>query len=144
MPALVETLRRQHAEIEALTRRIETALVDRDRVALTRDIKAFQRALVAHLELEDQQLYPALVARVEAHGSSINRNLIATYRSNMAQIGDTLKQFFDGFADPIDFDAFARNWPMVQQLLSHRIESEELTLYALYLELVAPGDGSAS
>jgi hypothetical protein len=47
----------------------------------------------------------------------------------MLQIGATMRVFFEQFNDPIDFDAFVRNWPMVVQLLSHRIESEEITLY---------------
>lgn len=143
VPALVEQLRKQHAEIEALTTRIEAALRDRDPAALAHEVGEFQRTLMAHLELEDRRLYPALVERVEAHGASLNRSVVATYRSNMAQIGETLRHFFDSYSDPIDLAGFARNWPMVQRLLSHRIESEELTLYPLYLELVPGPDDPA-
>lgn len=127
IPPLIATLLAQHRELESLAEQVRAAMESRDPIELTKALTAFRVALIAHLKVEDSRLYPAL------RQASDKSDLVNTYQKNMMQIGDSLRAFFDKYAEPVDdFDAFEREWSMAQQLLAHRIKSEEDVLYPLY------------
>ncbi len=134
---LVETLRCQHAELDVLARRVNEALAAGDVSPIKEALVAFEVALLAHLELEDRRLYPALSGAAAATHFKVQLQVIETYQKNMAGVSVVLRSFFEEHAaGSLDVEALRRDWTLILQLLVGRIENEESTLYPLYRSLV--------
>ncbi|UGB38245.1 hemerythrin domain-containing protein [Frateuria soli] len=122
---LTDTLREQHAQLyvlfDDLQRRGMAGPEGRERLQKAR------QAMLAHLDLEDGQLYPAL----EAHPSTTG--LARRYAVEMRQLTPALLAFFDAYhgSDP-DPQAFSRSLGQLLAVLQQRIRREEGQLYPAY------------
>lgn len=132
MGNLVATLRHHHAEILEIVRAITAAVAAGSSPEIRTNVDRLRTALLAHLALEDSQLYPELTKAGEESGRELSARIAKTYERNMETISVALKAFleqYDGDFEPADF---SRDWQLVSQMLSDRIASEEATLYPLY------------
>ena len=122
---LTDTLRDQHAQLYVLLGELQ-----RQGVAGAEGRERLQKAkqaMVAHLDLEDSQLYPAL------HAHSSTTALAGRYAAEMEQLTPALLAFFDAYreggADP---QAFSRSLGQLLAVLQQRISREESRLYPAY------------
>jgi hemerythrin-like domain-containing protein len=131
---LVDVLRVQHAELLRLIQRV-TEAVERDS---ERDVSAalasLTAALLAHLAIEDERLYPALTRATNRSALDMPSKIARTYEHNMETISVALRAFLEKYsgAETLDLPSFRRDWHLVSELLVDRIASEEKTLYPLY------------
>ena len=122
---LTDILRDQHAQLAVMLDELHRLGVaeatGRERLQRAR------QAMLAHLKLEDSQLYPVL--RADPATSALARR----YADEMQQLTPALMAFFDtyrdGSADPF---AFARSLEQLLAVLQQRIEREEEWLYRVY------------
>ncbi|MBP1473021.1 hemerythrin domain-containing protein [Frateuria sp. MAH-13] len=122
---LTDVLRDQHAQLRALLDELQrlglAGSEGRERLHKAR------HAMLAHLHLEDNRLYPAL----QAHPSTAG--LARRYAGEMQQLTPALLAFFDtyheGDADP---QAFSRSLAQLLAVLQQRIGREESRLYPAY------------
>ena len=134
---LIDTLRVQHDEIETRVKNITAALASGAVPVVKQELAAFKTALLAHLDLEDRELYPALTEAAAAMPFEVPAQLTRVYQQNMESVSVAIKTFLTAHGgDDLNLVDFRRDWGMVSQLLAHRIDSEELTLYPLYRSLV--------
>ena len=136
--SLTAALRDQHAQLYVLleeVRRQGVACVE-GRARLRRA----HEAMLAHLMLEDNRLYPALRAHPATAG------LARRYAGEMQQLTPALLAFFDSYDEgSIDPDAFERSLDQLLIVLRQRIAREEVHLYPAYeahCEPDAPHAGS--
>ncbi|CAN5763554.1 hypothetical protein BH11MYX3_BH11MYX3_31890 [soil metagenome] len=139
MTDLIHTLHAQHAEIARIVVRIDDATARADVAAVCEQIDALSVALLAHLEVEDRQLYPALTQAAEHTQLEVPAKVARTYERNMQTISVAIKAFVEKYSHSFNLDDFRRDWPLVSQLLADRIQSEETTLYPLYQSWVPRG-----
>ena len=122
---LTALLRAQHAQLHALfddLQRLGLAGPEgRERLHKTR------QAMLAHLKLEEDRLYPAL----EAHPTTAG--LARRYACEMRQLTPALLAFFDTYHDSdADPRAFSRSLGQLLAVLQQRIRREEGQLYPAY------------
>lgn len=142
MPTLVETLTTQHRAVIELVRQLDEALTAGNRSTLADLLGKLRTGVLAHLELEDRELYPSLIAAAEAAGRTDQAALARSFSDNMLRISDGLKAFLGRHSGPtLDLEALRREWKDVAAILSQRIQSEESVLYPMHTRLTA---GSAS
>lgn len=134
---LTETLKQQHAEVLRQVDVIQDAIQKADSQLIQRELKKLGTALVAHLSLEDHQLYPEL-ERLATESGAENLAVVARqFSTNMSRISAALLAFLAKYEKPFtDVAAFKRDWSAVLAALSARIASEEVTLYPLYEKAV--------
>lgn len=83
--------------------------------------------LLAHLALEDQELYPALDRLAE------NKVLASSFHQEMQDISGSVLQFFKKYDDGIkDGIEFARDFGQIRAMLVQRMIREETRLYPAY------------
>lgn len=138
MPDLIATLHAQHAEIERLAAQVSAASDRGDVPALCQALDALGAALLAHLATEDARLYPALTEAAERTQLEVPAKIARTYAHNMETISVALRAFLEKYSRSFELQDFRRDWLLVSQLLSDRIQSEEATLYPLYRSWVGP------
>jgi iron-sulfur cluster repair protein YtfE (RIC family) len=136
MDALVETLRGQHRELEALGQALTTALHHDEPETVRGALHAFGAALLNHLALEDDTLYPRLRKLVERR--SPDARMIRTFADNMRRVSEVLKVFLSRTVEDLaDVTALRREWPQTEALLASRVQSEERLLFPMYEERTA-------
>lgn len=125
---LISTLTEQHRQLDGLIDRVTAALHSNELPRVREALHEFGHALLMHLALEDEQLYPQLL---KAHAArSPNGRLIRTFAENMMRVSTALKSFLQRPQDTMDdLAALRREWPEVQNLLASRMQSEERLLY---------------
>lgn len=133
---LIETLHLQHDEITRIVDRVNAATRRGDVTSVCKELDALAVAVLAHLEVEDTRLYPALTLAAESSQLEVPAKIARTYEHNMTTISVALKAFLDKYSHRFVLDDFKRDWPLVSQLLTDRIASEEATLYPLYASWV--------
>jgi len=130
---LIDVLRVQHGELLRLVDHVNEAVArdsDRD---VSAALTSLTSALLAHLAIEDERLYPALTRATNGSPNDVPAKVARTYENNMQTISVALRAFLDKYGgDVIDLPSFRRDWQLVSELLSDRIASEEKTLYPLY------------
>ena len=131
---LIDSLHAQHEEIKRLIKAIDAALERADESEVRRELDALSRALLAHLAIEDEHLYPSLSRASEERGHDVPSRVARTYEHNMQTITVALKAFLEAYSGTLSLPDFSRDWALVSQLLTDRIASEERTLYPLYNE----------
>ncbi|MFT3713276.1 MAG: hemerythrin domain-containing protein [Archangium sp.] len=138
MDSLVETLRAQHLELDALSKALTVALHHEGDVARVRDaLQAYGAALLQHLALEDENLYPRLLESVDRR--SPDARMIRTFADNMKRVSEGAKVFLSRSVEsPADVAALKKEWPDAQHLLASRRQSEERLLYPMFEERVRP------
>ena len=123
--SLIATLRDEHRQLcTRLNELLHLGIAgDEGRALLHRT----GQLVLAHLEREDRQLYPALRAQ------PATRTLARQYADEMTQLTPAVVAFFDsyreGSADPL---GFKRSLGQLLAVLQQRIQREEGTLYPAY------------
>ncbi len=130
MARLIDELKRDHVEIEAMLNRVkDTTITNKE---AHRILVAAQNTLLAHLRKEDAQLYPVL-NRAAQTDQALKRT-VDFYAKDMDEISSNAIAFFKKYAAddaPIDIE-FARALGRLFATISRRLRSEENTLYAAY------------
>lgn len=133
MTDIIETLTLQHQEIARLEAQVDDAAAAGDTAKLRDLLTRLRRMLLAHLEVEDDRLYPGLIAAAQKTGAEIPIKIADTFAKNMQGVTIALKAFLDKYViSDLALADFRRDWPLVRRLLQDRIESEERHLYPLY------------
>lgn len=134
---LTETLKQQHAEVLRQVDVIQAGIEKADRDLIRSELEKLGTALVAHLMLEDRQLYPELERLATENGAEHLAVVARQFASNMSRISAALLAFLAKYEKPFtDIAVFKRDWSSVLAALSGRILSEETTLYPLYEKAV--------
>jgi hypothetical protein len=136
MRALVETLKIQHRELERRMGALDERLAAADASGAREALGALSETLMAHLALEDRELYPGLAAVGEETIGAGRKALAQTFAANMKRITDGLVSFIQS-AERADAAALGREWGRIRSILVSRIESEERVLYPIYVRASA-------
>lgn len=137
MQQLVETLKTQHRELERRMRTLDERTEAADAEGARAALGALSECLMAHLALEDRQLYPGLTAVGEEALGAGRKALAESFAANMRRISDGLVSFLQS-SERADAATLSREWRRIRSILESRIESEERVLYPLYERAVAP------
>ena len=128
MSALIEQLKSDHKTIVAVLEEVKKL-----GITSPQGLQKLQNAkagLLAHLKLEDTQLYPML--RKEAEKDSKLQSTLKILATDMEQISKAALDFFSKYeagGDPIEF---AKDFGRLFSTLGTRIKREESTLYTEY------------
>lgn len=129
---LIATLKQQHQELLRLVGQMNAVLERGDEAAVFAVLSSLSQVLRAHLALEDQEIYPALVRAAEASGDAKMLETARLFADNMQRITDSLKEFLARHETSFHLERFRTGWSTLSGVLAKRIESEETTLYPLY------------
>ncbi|MBJ6726699.1 hemerythrin domain-containing protein [Geomesophilobacter sediminis] len=128
MARLIDELKRDHAEMEQMLRKVrESGVGTREGHKI---LQAAQASLLAHLRKEDLQLYPAL--KTAAATDQQLRMTLDLLAKDMDQITRKATEFFQKYAAP---DAkgdlvFAQDLGRLLAILTQRMRNEEMKLYS--------------
>jgi hypothetical protein len=121
---LIPTLLHDHAQMRELlesVRRQGIATSEGQRL-----LRQARQCIVAHLQREDAQLYPAL------RGCGETQALADAYANEMQELSREILAFFDGMEGKRDDLVFARGFGKVLGALNKRWAREEVRLYPAY------------
>lgn len=121
MTSLIHILKNQHAELLTSMKKVNYLGVISE--AGQEELRNLKRSLVAHLKIEDAELYPALKSD-EAHGA-----MGGHYIAETEEITGRTMQFFEKYKNGGRGFEFAKDFGRLHAALSSRIRSEEGTLY---------------
>jgi hemerythrin-like domain-containing protein len=131
--SLIETLTKQHKIVLELAAELEGALEATDVARANALLTQLREALLAHLELEDRQLYPELERAASTLESPSMQEVARGFSSNMARISEALIAFLRRYEGKAwDVARFWSDWRAIADVLKARIRAEEQTLYPLY------------
>lgn len=127
-----------HAEHQALLRLftvIKSSAEKQDFKSVRKNLKKFTSVLRGHLLTENVKLYVYLSKEL-AHDPE-NKDIIMTFRREMMGIGKAVNQFvtrYDKEVWSLEMErTFLPELVSIGEVLVHRIEQEESTLYPLYM-----------
>lgn len=130
MARLIDELKQDHVEIEALLARVRDNGITNNEAH--KILIAARSKLLAHLKKEDIQLYPVL-NKAAINDATLKRS-VEFYAKDMQQITADTVAFFDKYSPadaPIDIE-FAKAFGRLYSTISRRLRSEEGTLYRAY------------
>jgi hypothetical protein len=126
----VQTCRAHHAQIRRLLDAVPLT-EPLDEASIVPVLDRLRHLMVAHLELEERVLYPAL----ECSASPILQRKASRYRTHMLPIGDRFIEACRTWCAPGAISAsptrFIDEWSAACETLRMRMESEDEDLYAL-------------
>ncbi len=131
MSLLIEELKKEHSEILATLNEVKKLGI------LSKEgqekLLSLEVSLLAHLEMEDDQLYPALKKEAE-HSNSI-KDTIDLFAIDMENVSKIVRDFFEkyseGFSD-MEPDELSQDFENFYEALTKRIGNEEDSLYEEY------------
>jgi len=95
MSVLIEELKKEHSEIVAALNEVKKLGI------LSKEgqdkLISVQTSLLAHLEMEDDQLYPVL--RKEAEQSKDLKNTLDLFEMDMENVSTIVREFFDKYSE---------------------------------------------
>jgi hypothetical protein len=125
---LIEELKKEHAEIvDALNEVKKLGIFSKEGQDKLMSVKA---SLLAHLEVEDTQLYPAL--RKEAGYNKDLKNTLDLFAMDMENVSKIVREFFDKYSEEFSGDEFQKEFENLFAALIKRISNEEESLYEEY------------
>ena len=128
MSALIEELKREHAEIIAILNEVkELGILSREGQARLMSAKVH---LLAHLKKEDEQLYPVLRKEAE-HNKSLKKE-VAMFAMDPEYVSRVVSEFFDKYSGGEIDEDFSVNFESLTAAISTRIRNEEDALYEEY------------
>ncbi|RVT43087.1 hemerythrin domain-containing protein [Sphingobium algorifonticola] len=127
----IDELRRQHADVIAIAEQLAEAVADDTQ---PRSVSALRwrlaRLLLAHLAIEDDHFYPAMLAR----GNAAARATASRFQSEMGTLSAAFTRYMAAWTDP----EIAAQWPRfcvetraILAALGRRVEQENVLLYPL-------------
>jgi hypothetical protein len=137
MNTLIRVLSGQHRALERKVGLLNDALGRGSATEVQAMLPAFKISMVAHLKLEDSDLYPELLRTAEAVQDPQLALVARAFARTMPPISAGLIDFIQRHETrKLDLEVFARDWSKLLGLLTSRIQSEESTLYPLYAKAV--------
>ena len=128
MSILIEELKKDHSEIVATLNEVKKLGI------LSKEgqdkLMSVQTSLLAHLEVEDDQLYPAL--RKEAVHNKNLKNTLDLFEMDMENVSTIVREFFDKYSEEFSGKALPEDFENLLTALSKRISNEEASLYEEY------------
>ena len=132
MSSLVATLKAQHVAVQKMATEISKFLERKNIAGISAKLAELKAALLGHLELEDKNLYPALIKAAEKKDPAAVETA-RMFSTNMVGISSVLVGFLKKYeGKSFSADAFAQDWQGILGALGARINSEEATLYPLF------------
>lgn len=131
MSVLVERLKKEHALIVDVLNKVKEIGISskegQDKLLSVRTV------LLAHLKVEDEQLYPAL--NKEAEKNDMLKRTLDLFAREMETISKEALHFLDKYLSGGSGLEFARDFGRLYMNLSQRIRKEEDILYPEYDKL---------
>ncbi len=134
MSILIEELKKEHSEILAALNEVKKLGI------LSKEgqdkLMSLEVSLLAHLEMEDDELYPTLRKEAE-HYNSI-KDTLDLFAIDMENVSKIVREFFEkyseGFSD-MDIKEISEDFENLLAALTKRICNEEDSLYEEYENL---------
>jgi hemerythrin-like domain-containing protein len=131
MSILIEELKKEHSEILAALNEVrELGILSKEG---QEKLISLEVGLLAHLELEDDQLYPAL--RKEAEHSNSIKDTLDLFAIDMENVSKIVQEFFEKYSDGfsgMDLKELSEDFENFIAALKKRIGNEEESLYEEY------------
>ncbi len=128
MSILIEELKKEHSEIVAALNEVKKLGI------LSKEgqdkLISVQTSLQAHLEMEDDQLYPVL--RKQAKNSKDLKNTLDLFEMDMENVSTIVREFFDKYSEEFSGKKLQEDFEKLFAALSKRISNEEASLYEEY------------
>jgi hypothetical protein len=128
MSILIEELKKEHSGIIATLNEVKKLGI------LSKEgqdkLKSLESSLLAHLEMEDDQLYPDL--RKEAVHSKNLKNTLDLFEMDMEGVSTIVREFFDKYSEEFSGEELQEDFENLFASLSKRISNEEAALYEEY------------
>ncbi len=132
MSALIDELKKEHSEIVATLNEVKELGILSSKVMLK--FRSVKECLLAHLQKEDEQLYPVL--RKEAENNKQLERTLDLLAMDMENVSRVVLEFFDKyFRGEIPGRERQKEFENISVVLSKRIGSEEDILYKLYEDM---------
>ena len=131
MSQLVESLKAEHANIVKLLLRVSDLGIDTEEGRKT--LLSAKTGLLAHLDREDEHLYPALLTASEE--DPFIEDALEFFHDDIAVVSKLALEFFDKYSDDSLADQFDEDFATLAGLLLERIRKEESVLYKMYDQL---------
>jgi hypothetical protein len=137
MSILIEELKKEHSEIlDALNEIKKLGIPSKEGQD---KLMSLEVGLLAHLEMEDDQLYPALRNEAE-HNNSI-KDTLDLFAIDMENVSKIVREFFEKYSEGfsgIDLKELSEDFENLLTALTKRIDNEEESLYEEYETLDRP------
>ena len=128
MSILIEELKKEHSGIIATLNEVKKLGI------LSKEgqdkLISVQTSLLAHLEMEDDQLYPIL--RKQAENNKDLKNTLDLFEMDMENVSTIVQEFFDKYSEEFSGEKLQEDFENLFAALSKRISNEEAALYEEY------------
>jgi len=128
MSILIEELKKEHSGIIATLNEVRKLGI------LSKEgqdkLISVQTSLIAHLEMEDDQLYPIL--RKQAENNKDLKNTLDLFEMDMENVSTIVQEFFDKYSEEFSGEKLQEDFEKLFASLSKRISNEEAALYEEY------------
>ena len=128
MSILIEELKKEHSGIIATLNEVRKLGIlskeGQDKLTFV------QTSLLAHLEMEDDQLYPIL--RKQAENNKDLKNTLDLFEMDMENVSTIVREFFDKYSEEFSGEELPEDFENLFAALSKRISNEEASLYEEY------------
>ena len=132
---LISKFHKDHQKVIKIVEKINKAINSDDKKAIVTSLKELKMTLLGHFMEEDMMLYQYLKEYYK--DVPVTYELIVEFYESIKDIQRTLLNFLDKYLknDLVAFDKiFESDFKAVVEALSHRVESEECSLYTLYIK----------
>jgi hypothetical protein len=137
MSILIEELKKEHSEILATFNEVkELGILSKEGQD---KLMSLEVSLLAHLEMEDDELYPTLRKEAE-HNNSI-KDTLDLFAIDMENVSKIVREFFEKYSEGfsgIDLKELSEDFENLLTALTKRIGNEEESLYEEYETLDRP------
>jgi len=137
MSILIEELKKEHSEILAALNEVKVLGI------LSKEgqdkLMSLEVSLLAHLEMEDDELYPTLRKEAE-HYNSI-KDTLDLFAIDMENVSKIVREFFEKYSEGfsgMDLKEISEDFENLLAALTKRIRNEEESLYEEYETLDRP------
>ncbi len=128
MSILIEELKKEHAEIVAALKEVKKlGILSKEGQNKLMSVEA---SLLAHLEIEDDQMYPVL--RKEAEQNKNLKNTLDLFAMDMDNVSKVVQDFFEKYSEDLSGEDLPEDFENLYTALIKRISNEEESLYGEY------------
>ena len=131
MSILIEELKKEHSEIIATLNEVkELGILSNEGQD---KLMSLEVSLLAHLGIEDDQLYPVLKKEAE-HYNSI-KDTLDLFEMDMENVSKIVQEFFEKYSEGfsgMDIKELSEDFDNLLTALTKRIRNEEESLYVEY------------
>jgi hypothetical protein len=125
MTKLVEALKLEHVNIVKMLFRVNELGIETE--AGQKALLAAKGGLLAHLQREDDELYPRL--REVAKDDLVVQDVLDFFLEDIARVSAFALEFFDKYTDVTEENDFAADFAILAEQLTQRIRKEETVIY---------------